>query len=1006
LKKVKIFLVFLIVIIYNVHSESFIKVDKGFGLGTNCVYNFFEDNGKILFFTNIGIISWNGNRFEKLFRHSEIGSAEIIFSKKDSKNRIWFSTVNGLIYYLHGGNLFKVKNNIRSVYVLDGVIVSMLEDNNGDVFFQVFPGKVLKISDQYVSKEISMPAKEFITSDLIMEENGSITLYSAEKKYSLDKSCNKINLIRSFKNVFQGAKIRIFRIGINRLIFRKNDSLFVADDNLNIIYRTRSSLINLSGSKIIDNLLYVFDNKKIISYKLYRGFFKELSKTYINDVSSIQNSSDGSFLISSISGGFFIRKKIDQVNISPFGNQDPVISLSKVDDNNIIAGGYYGKSAVIKELNKFSILSNGEILYDYGLGRIFSAHKLKDQILFCSEQRGFIVDGDFKRSLLFPFGIRNFCEVNDSVLYSSSRDVHYTSHQNFDNIIIGYTTGKKKFLSSRKIDVTRTSLSPQIRPYSFCVSGRKVFIGSNKGIYLFSDSRVEKLRVNNYLNSDEVSDLVLLNDSIITFIKGSNSVYLYHIYQNKVVFKFSIDSTSIQRLRKFEDNNLWICSDNGLFKCHFQNGFKNYSLKKFQTSNGLLSNEVYDICFGFRKWWVATSKGISILDRNFHLVSIQAPPKPIFGSITINNNLLKSNVENIVEGVTQVVFSFGCLSFEHFNNLEFRYRLAPSFQWQISKNFDHQLINLSTGDYQIEVQARSPNSPWSASLFYPAFTVLPLFWERTWVILLTSGIFFSMLFALVYNVQRVRIARLRLDSEMTDSSLKALRSQMKPHFLSNILNSIQYFILNEKDEEAGTFINSFSRLVRNILDSSDTNYLSLSRELTQLEDYVSFECRRAGRDIAFEIELQPDADFSNVLIPTMLIQPLLENCLMHGILPKPASTDDKIVLSIHKVDSVRFRDFPGDKIKISNKGRLIVLVSDNGQGRTASMQRRHRRYSQSYGVKTIQERMVWIEKKFRVRTFMEIHDLADTDGNPCGTSVLLNLPLIISDFQTFEAYSV
>jgi hypothetical protein len=69
------------------------------------------------------------------------------------------------------------------------------------------------------------------------------------------------------------------------------------------------------------------------------------------------------------------------------------------------------------------------------------------------------------------------------------------------------------------------------------------------------------------------------------------------------------------------------------------------------------------------------------------------------------------------------------------------------------------------------------------------------------------------------------------------------------------------------------------------------------------------------------------------------------------------------------------------------------------------MQRRHKRYSQSYGVKTIQERLVWIEKKFRVTTFMEINDLADKDGNPCGTSVLLNLPLIISDSQTSEAYS-
>jgi hypothetical protein len=117
---------------------------------------------------------------------------------------------------------------------------------------------------------------------------------------------------------------------------------------------------------------------------------------------------------------------------------------------------------------------------------------------------------------------------------------------------------------------------------------------------------------------------------------------------------------------------------------------------------------------------------------------------------------------------------------------------------------------------------------------------------------------------------------------------------------------------------------------------------------------------------------------------------------MHGLFAKAASGDEKIVLSIHKVDSVRFRSYPKDKIKISNGGRLIVLASDNGQGRNASKKRRSHRHSQSYGIKTIQERLVWIEKKFRVRAFMEINDLYDSEGNPCGTSVLLNLPLIIS----------
>jgi hypothetical protein len=430
---------------------------------------------------------------------------------------------------------------------------------------------------------------------------------------------------------------------------------------------------------------------------------------------------------------------------------------------------------------------------------------------------------------------------------------------------------------------------------------------------------------------------------------------------------------------------------------NFSRDFKTYDLISYGNSIKELSTDVNDICFSYNKWWVATGMGLYVFESNFYQNKITESPDLITYSFIVND--LKINDQDksldLIVGNSNISFSFGCMSFAHFGDFKFRYRLNSSGGWLYTDKFDHNLNNLSTGDYQIEVQARSPNSAWSASLFYPAFTVLPPFWERTWVILLTSGIFFSMLFALVYNVQRVRIAQLRLESEKTDSNLKALRSQMKPHFLSNILNSMYYFILNEKDEEAGTFISSFSRLVRNILDSSDTNYLPLNLEMSQLTDYVSFECKRAGRDVAFQIDLQNDADFSNVLLPTMLIQPLLENSLMHGLFAKAASGDDKIVLRIHKVDSVRFRSYPKDKIKISNGGRLIVLASDNGQGRNASKKRRSHRHSQSYGIKTIQERLVWIEKKFRVRAFMEINDLYDSEGNPCGTSVLLNLPLII-----------
>jgi nitrate/nitrite-specific signal transduction histidine kinase len=97
------------------------------------------------------------------------------------------------------------------------------------------------------------------------------------------------------------------------------------------------------------------------------------------------------------------------------------------------------------------------------------------------------------------------------------------------------------------------------------------------------------------------------------------------------------------------------------------------------------------------------------------------------------------------------------------------------------------------------------------------------------------------------------------------------------------------------------------------------------------------------------------------------------------------------------VESARFQKVPADQLLVSNQGRLLLQVKDNGQGREASRNSRKRRYSESYGMRTISDRLRWIERKFRVSAKMEVLDLKDEKNNPCGTAVVLNLPLIETD---------
>jgi LytS/YehU family sensor histidine kinase len=230
---------------------------------------------------------------------------------------------------------------------------------------------------------------------------------------------------------------------------------------------------------------------------------------------------------------------------------------------------------------------------------------------------------------------------------------------------------------------------------------------------------------------------------------------------------------------------------------------------------------------------------------------------------------------------------------------------------------------------------------------------------------------------------------------MTDTSLRSLRSQMKPHFLSNILNSMHYFILSERPEEAGNFVSRFAHLVRHMLDSSDKSYIGLEEEIKQLREYLHFECSRSGKSVDLQVVFQKDADFSVVLVPTMLLQPLVENALVHGIFPHQ-ELNGRIEVRIGIADSADFCDYPAEGIRLSRSGRLFVQVRDNGLGRAASANRNSRRVSPSYGLRSIRERLRWIERKYKAVAEIRISDLQNANGLPAGTSVLLNLPLMES----------
>jgi len=246
----------------------------------------------------------------------------------------------------------------------------------------------------------------------------------------------------------------------------------------------------------------------------------------------------------------------------------------------------------------------------------------------------------------------------------------------------------------------------------------------------------------------------------------------------------------------------------------------------------------------------------------------------------------------------------------------------------------------------------------------------------------------------IYGVYAVRMERIRLRNETIDANLRALRAQIKPHFLSNILHSVQQSFESNRKQDAVSLLSSFGKMVRRILDTSDQNFILVTDEIRQLKEYLEFECKRTHQNIDYDIIVQEEYSFDDVYLPTMLIQPILENALIHGF-GQREQPDARIELHLFMINDVESKPTK-EGFDISKRGRLLVSVRDNGIGRAAAA-RKPRSGSKSFGVRSLDEKIGWIARKFKTVAFGVVVDLLDDNDQPCGTMVTLNLPLLFKD---------
>ncbi len=416
--------------------------------------------------------------------------------------------------------------------------------------------------------------------------------------------------------------------------------------------------------------------------------------------------------------------------------------------------------------------------------------------------------------------------------------------------------------------------------------------------------------------------------------------------------------------------SLWIGTQNGLF--HF-NG-KEFSI--YKKRDGLIADDVTHLAFmGDNRLVVGSSKGLTVFKA-----------KPIVKSETrslyVEKLVIDGKAYNWDKPIdapynSTIFLKYGLVTFVYPGLLEYSYRLHKNEKWITTSNNSLVFTNLKPGDYFLELKVKKYNAHYSAPLAIH-FTIRNPWWKTL--------PFYSLIFALVLILAFIYVrwqlnrqkAKALARYELSELKMKALQAQLNPHFISNALNAIQYFILKQDERQANHYLGEFSDLTRLFLEISRKGLVPVAMELQLLRNYLSLEKLRFENKFKFSIEVLPSMDSSKEYIPGLLIQPFVENAVNHGMVYLPKERIGNI------------------SVRVSKEGEYVsITINDNGIGRKKAREIKNRlgRFPRSHSTQIVEE----IKQAYNLLPGCEIRievvDKEEDANQVLGTCVYINIKI-------------
>ncbi len=992
-------------------------------LSTNIVTAIAQDkNGMMWFGTKRGLNSYDSYNFEEYNQIDGIINATItdICPVGDT---LFVGTEKGLcIYDIKNKNTTNFFVERDSLVIPDNHIFSISKPINGKVVICTKGGtsvynlktkkfKISRINNYSPDYEVRCVEHVDCNDSWVVATSNGLVIYQDE-----NQSLRHFNYFGNYENSLPDNDLKcICKVSDEMLFVGTSNGFCVLDAKSRNIKRidlnalTSNKSLKLDISNIIPftdkevmistctNGLYVYnyqDNTAIHISKFNK--INAISENYIYD---IYKDEQGSVWIATFTGLNRFENnlaKFSTVSIYENGAMLSINCFLEMQENNILVGTESGIKVFNvndKSIIDFKSFFNSKENYFESL-YVYNFYLDENNCIWVGTRNDGLYVYDIKEDKIIDIAEKyNISKLKHAVVRGTVKD-------KYDNMWVATNMGlcrinlKDKthvFYIPRKNDINAI---PNHDIFDLLLDNEALYVTTGNGL---AEYNYDSDDFTTYCLPDSLTQNdVVKNNGFFDIVEGEDGRYYIGSYSNGML-AFSPNKKQFKASKIIGDIGTMVYAivpdNNGYLWASMSKGIMKYNIATRETtsydvSDGLQGNEFSPNAFLKSKNGYVFFGGFNGFNY-FKPDEIQletTTPKVVITKLLTSNGkkyryLSHGDTIHMSYKYNSFEIEFATLNLLRKNMVKYSYMLDNyDNEWQYYNSSHHYVDynKVRPGTYVFKIKAANEVNKWTEEPVELTIIIHPAWYQRT-----SFNIFVVLLLVFIIYIvvrQRNKIVNQKreqkrivteLEAQMLQLKQKTLQLQMNPHVIFNTLNSIQQYILNSDIENAVSYLSSFSKLMRRILNNSNERYITLADEIEAVSLYLQLEFMRLGNRFNYKIDVDPDVDAKNIEIAPLIVQPFVENAIIHGLVPKK----DNCFLSI------RFSKLSEDK--------LLCVVEDNGVGRKHSEKMKQERGAshKSYGMSITRKRLETLTKISNDDFSVEVVDLYDDNGVASGTRV-------------------